>query len=174
MSHSSSSVAESRLTAALDEAEATLDWAESGRRPAVLRMARLRPVLAAAGISSMAVEALGLFAAGVPAVPETLNAICREAAMLLDDAIGPELAARWAIDAVAEQLSPEAVASEIGTERISVAMTEQAMARVWLLISRSIEVLSEIAEDESVLPDLREAAADALDMLDDLDLPQSN
>lgn len=117
----------------------------------------------------MAVEANGLFTSGAPAVPEMLNVTCREAAVALDYAIGPELAARWTVNAVADQLSPEEVASEIDAELISVAMMEQAMARVGALISRTVDVLIEIAEDESVLPDLREAAADAVDLLADLD-----
>ena len=169
MTQLSRSVAEARLAAVLDEAEATLVWAESGKGPAVMWMARLRSVLAAAGHTSMAVEVMGRFTSGAPAVSEILNDVCRAAAVELDHAIGPELAARWTIDAVADQLSPAAVASDIETGLVSVSMMEAAMVRVGALISRTLNLLIEIAEDASVLPDLREAAVDAVDLLVELD-----
>src|SRR5215217_9311558 len=150
----SEEVVAARLAAAFDEADTTLAWVESARGPAVVRMARLRPVLAAAGFGCLA--AMAIAAEGDPAEAADVNRICREAAELIDDAIGPELAARWPIDSVADQLSPEGLG--IGSEPVGAAVMDQAMVRVGSIILRTVDVLFAIAEDESVLPDLRDTA----------------
>jgi hypothetical protein len=46
---------------------------------------------------------------------------------------------------------------------------EQAMARIESIIERAVGALELIAEDESVLPELRDAAADAVVVFDDLE-----
>ncbi|WUJ67900.1 hypothetical protein OG809_22615 [Kribbella soli] len=163
----SEDVVTARLVAAFDAADATLDWAELARGPAVVRLARLRQALVAAGFGSLAVAAMTLTVDGGPAVPAALSRTCREASDLLDDAIGPQLAARWPIDSVADQLSPDGLG--IGSEPVSVAVMEQAMARIESIIERVVGALEVIAEDESVLPELRDAAADAVVVFDDLD-----
>lgn len=163
----SEEVVTARLVAAFDEADATLDWAELARGPAVVRLARLRQALVAAGFGSLAVAAMTLTVDGGPAVPAAVSRSCREATDLLDDAIGPQLAARWRIDGVADQLSPDGLG--IGSEPVSVAVMEQAMARIESIIERVVGALEVIAEDESVLPELRDAAADAVVVFDDLE-----
>jgi hypothetical protein len=156
-----------RLMAAFDEADATLGWLESASGPAVVRLARTRQALVAAGVGSLAVAAISAAVDGDQAAPAAVSRLCREATELLDDAIGPQLAARWRIESIADQLSPEGLG--IGSEPVSVAVMEQAMTRIESIIGRTVAVLDVIAEDESVLPELRDAAADALVVFDDLD-----
>ncbi|MFD3406598.1 hypothetical protein ACFWUU_38290 [Kribbella sp. NPDC058693] len=163
----SEDVVSARLVAVFDEADATLDWVELSEGPAVVRLARLRQALVAAGFGSLAIAAMTLTVEGGPAVPVVVSRSCREATDLLDDAIGPQLAARWRIDAVADQLSPEGLG--IGSEPVSVAVMEQALARIESIIDRAVGALELIAEDDSVLPELRDAAADAVVVFDDLE-----
>jgi hypothetical protein len=163
----SEEVVAARLAAAFDEADTTLAWVESARGPAVVRMARLRPVLAASGFGCLSVAAMTAAADGDLAEAADVSRICREAAELIDDAIGPELAGRWRIDSVADQLSPEGLG--IGSEPVGAAVMDQAMVRVGVDHLRTVDVLFAIAEDESVLRDLRDTAADALDVFDELE-----
>lgn len=155
-----------RLAAAFDEADATLDWAESAQGPAIVKLARLRPVLAAAGFGSLVVCAMTDLLGGDSAEPADVSRVCREAAELLDAAVGP-LAGRWRIDGVADQLSPDSIG--ISDELVDAAVVDQAMTRIGSLVLRTVDVLFAVAEDDSVMPDLREIAAVALDVFDGLE-----
>jgi hypothetical protein len=131
-----------------------------------VRLARLRPALAAAGFGCLAVAAMTSAAGGNPGEAAGISRVCREATELLEAAIGP-LAGRWRIDSVADQLSPEGLG--IGAEPAAAAVIDQAMARIGSIILRTVDVLSAITEDESVMPDLRDIATAALDVFDELE-----
>ncbi|MFD7161158.1 hypothetical protein ACFV9C_41695 [Kribbella sp. NPDC059898] len=165
MSESGDVVAE-RLAAAFDEADATLDWVEAASGPAIVRLARLRPALTTAGIGCLAVAAMTVAAGGDPSEQADVSRVCREATELLDDAVGP-LAGRWRIDGVADRLTP--VGLGIGDDPLDAAVTDQAMVRIGSIILRTVDVLFAIAEEESVMPDLRKTAAEALDVFDELE-----
>ncbi|MEV4263532.1 hypothetical protein [Kribbella sp. NPDC049584] len=165
----SQDVVAERLTAAFDEADATLDWVESAHGPAIVRLARLRQALVAAGFGSLCVAAMTSVAGTVgtrPGEAAGISRVCREATELLEAAIGP-LAGRWRIDGIADRLSPEGLG--IGVEPASSAVIDQTMTRIGSIILRTVDVLFAVTEDTSVMPDLREVAAAALDVFDELE-----
>jgi hypothetical protein len=157
-------VVEARLAAVFDEADATLTWIESSRGPAVVQLARLRLVLVAAGLGCVA--AMNAAAEGDPSEAEDVSGICRDSAQMLEEAIGPQLAARWSADNVMDRLTPEGLG--VYDEPVDGAVMDQALVRVGLILVRTADVLDAIAEDQSILLELRGAASKALHVLDHL------
>jgi hypothetical protein len=64
-------------------------------------------------------------------------------------------------------LSPDSIG--IGDEPIDATVVDQAVTRIGSLILRTVDILFAVTEDESVMPDLREIAAEALDVFDELE-----
>ena len=131
------------------------------RAAAVVLLARLRRPIAAISVAS---SILNIEAAQEHDAYEAAEHAAHTACEVLRDAVAPQLAHRHTVAGIT-QLLDRAAALADAEPAITPAAVEQFSNQIAAHIAKVLGLLSTIAQDQTVLPDLRDAAHDAFELL---------
>jgi hypothetical protein len=141
-----------------------LDQLAADRAPAVVRLAKLRRPVAVIGVTS---AILDVEAAQERDAYEVGHDAARTVCEVLRDAVGPQLARSHSIDSITQLLEYDRPGSNLARAGVDLdrAAAQHIADRVADCLARVVDMLSCVARDETVLPDLRAAALDAVEVL---------